>query len=181
MKRIAATLGIFLLITALFITFHPGHSLVAVFDKILTEKELVRPLSEYWNLASNTGPVRERVVHLVKSVGFLESLKAMWLAAFEEEWIYRGPLFLLILLGISPPWFRTALVWSFLLLPTYYWTMDHHYPVFCQAMILLGGLINGACIMHASDTSRYKALGMLLAIFLHGLANTFYLILFYYF
>jgi hypothetical protein len=116
-------------------------------------------------------------------------------APVTEEMVFRG-LFVLIPALILPPakiwpkwlginWVVICL-WILMAIGAHFWATDHWtlsqaYPPLPQAMVFWGGLINGACIIHAPPTPRGRALGMIAAIFLHAAANAFYIIFFWMF
>ncbi len=179
MKKLLKTLVFFLIASLLFVIL--SHDFIVAAFTAITE---LNPeiFKNFWIAISDFKPVQNRINYSVINIGLFQTLLLFWTAAIVEEWGYRGSVFFLSLFGTSNRsrgyW---AFVWITLLAPTYVWATDHNYPLLYQAIIFLGGLINGLGIVYFSDNARGKALGMMLAIFLHGFANTFYLFLFHYF
>lgn len=159
MKRILKMIGLSLLIIIVFLLIQSGDSLKTAFSS--------GSLGSYWEEIGDIKPIKEKIDEELKERGLHQTLVNYSLAAYVEEMIYRGPvLIFLLLLGTSKKWTEVA-AWAPLLILSYYWATQHSYPAFYQAIILLGGLINGLCIIQMKN----KALGMITAIALHGAAN----------
>mgnify|MGYP001591103458 CR=1 FL=1 len=100
-------------------------------------------------------------------------------APIYEELVYRGPLWLvsvlLVLLKISRDWEKLALASAVLVVPTWHWALLHPYPMFYQAIILIGGFCNGLIVFYLVTNERRTRVSigaaLPLVIFLHGLCN----------
>ena len=159
MKRILKIIGLGLLIIIVFLMIQSGDSLKNAFSS--------GSLDSYWEEIGNIKPIKEKIGEALKEKGLHQTLADYSLVAYIEEMTYRGPvLIFMLLLGTSKKWTRVA-AWVPLLILNYYWATQHSYPAFYQAIILLGGLINGLCIIQMKN----KALGMITAIALHVATN----------
>jgi len=157
MKKILQIIGISLLIIIFFLIMQSRDSLKKAFSS--------GSLYGYWEEIGDMGPIKDKIDRRLEEDGFHQTLAEYSLAAYAEEMIYRGPILILILLMGTKK--RMTLIWPPLIALSYYWAIQHSYPAFYQAIILLGGLVNGLCIIQMKN----KALGMLAAITLHGTAN----------
>ena len=159
MKKTLQIIGLGLLIIIIFLMIRSGDSFRTAFTS--------GSLSSYWKEVGDIGPVKEIIDAKLEKNGLNQTLAEYSIAAYVEEMLYRGPvLIFMLLLGTSRKW-TEALAWIPLFALSYYWATQHSYPAFYQAMILIGGLINGLCIIQMKN----KALGMIAAISLHGTAN----------
>ena len=165
MKKTAKVIGGMLLIIILFIIIHPASPI----NK-----------ADYWREIVSFKPIKERIVSSINYQGIKETLKDYSYKAWEEEMVYRGASFILLVLFGYWRWpekpGRIA-AWMLLVPLSYYWAINHYqYSVLYQAIIFLGGLINGSCIIYMKN----KALGMLSAIALHLTVNVTVISVIYY-
>lgn len=192
MKRLTTPIKVLVassVIAMLFYLFHPS-----VIKQGWANRDLKTTLNNHRKEALKWSNVKRQIAEVnmtidlaVKNRPFQEwGFQYFIRAPFTEEMVFRG-LFVLIPVLLLPEkkmflkinW-TTVLLWLIMFVGSYVWTDSHNYPLFPQAVIMSGGLINGSCIIHTHHNMAAKAKGMLLAILFHLLANVFYLGIFHF-
>ncbi len=175
------------LISAIYYLFHPN-----VIVQGVTAGDFGEALAAHRKEVLSLENIKDEIVRVGKAVksdvvgksfsnwGFRYLVKA----PLTEEMVFRGVFVLLPALllpaqkiAIKVNWIN-VLLWVALFISSAIWAADHGYPHFPEFMVMWGGLINGGFIIYAPHTMPGKAVGILIAIGLHALANFFYVILF---
>jgi len=123
--------------------------------------------------------IKDTIISDIQHRGLAGSMTHYFSGAYQEEMIFRGPILLLLLfLYQASDKTKEFLAWMLVIPLSSFWAEGHNgYPVFYQAIIFIAGLINGACIIYAKN----KAMGMMAAILLHGIANILIILSIYFF
>lgn len=175
------------LISLMFFVFNP-----AVIKNGVMSGNLSGALTEHYKETLNFQNIRKEMVDVGQEIkasvvgksfsdwGFRYLVKAPLI----EEMVFRGVFVLLpaLLLPLPKVFIKVnwvdVLLWVTMFIGSYLWATDHGYPHFPEFMVMWGGLINGGFIIYAPNTMPGKAIGMLIAIGLHALANFLYVVLF---